>query len=197
MDELIGKNTDEIERKSDFCWYVEFKPKEIFGFDREEHNRLMEVLIEFLPKENIRILKLNGGVVDDIFELSYLEVLENIKLLKDGEGKLYDEEDGISYSILTNDSFAIVQQGMVFWSSRRDLAEKWCESLKNADLNFHDMSFIGGGEDKIRKTIDKELYGMSKEELGNVIKEGNENSLWEGRTKINGFWVNDGTGELN
>ena len=43
MNDLIGKNTDEIEKKYSFCWYVEFKPKEMFGFDSEEHNRLMRV----------------------------------------------------------------------------------------------------------------------------------------------------------
>jgi hypothetical protein len=196
MNELIGKNTDEIEKENEFYWYVEFKSKEMFGFDREEHDKLMGAFIEFIPKEDVKILKLNDGIAEDIFELDYEEVIKNIESLKDKEGKLYDEEDEISYSVLTSDFFAIVQRGMIFWSSKRDLAEKWCKALTNADLNFHDMSFVGESEDEIREAIDKELSGMSQEELEKTIKEGNENSLWEDKTKINGVWVDDKTGEV-
>ncbi|NCN98982.1 hypothetical protein COU62_02690 [Candidatus Pacearchaeota archaeon CG10_big_fil_rev_8_21_14_0_10_35_219] len=194
MNELIGRNTDEIEKENEFYWYVEFKSKEMFGFDREEHGKLMETFIEFLPKEDIRILKLNDEVVESVFEVNYEEAVKNIELLKDGEGKFYDGEDEISYSILTSDFFAIIQQGMIFWSSKRDLAEKWSKALTKADLNFHDMSFVGESEDEIRETIDKELSRMSQEELDKAIKEGNENSLWEDKTKINGVWVDDKTG---
>ena len=196
MNNMIGKNTEEIERENKFYWYVEFKPKEIFGFDLEEHNKLMKTFIEFLPKENIKILKLNNGVVEDVFEMNYEEVLRNIELLKDKQGKLHDEDDEISYSILTNNFFAIVQQCMIFWSSGKVLAEKWCISLSKTGLNFHEMSFVGDDEDEIRKAIKEELSGMSDKEVEDAIHKGSENGLWEDKTKINGVWIDDKTGEV-
>jgi len=36
---MIGKSIEEIEKEKSFDWYVEFKPKEILGFDLEEHKR--------------------------------------------------------------------------------------------------------------------------------------------------------------
>lgn len=197
MNYLIGKNTKEIERENKFYWYVEFKPKEMFGFDLEEHNKLMKHFIEFLPSKNdIKILRLNNGEVEDIFELAYEETLENIELLSREEGKFYDENEEISYSILTDDFFAIIQQGMIFWSSKKELSEKWCESLTKAGLGFHEMSFIGNDENEIRRAIKEELSDVGDEEIEEAIKEGDENSLWEDKTKINGVWVDDKTGEV-
>lgn len=141
---MIGKSTKEIERENGFDWYVEFKPRHYFGFDLGEHKELMDVFIRFLPKGEIKILKLNDGVVEEVFELDYDKVLENIKLLEDEKGKFYDEELEISYSILTDDFFAIIQRNMIFWSSGKGLAEKWADALGEADLQVYELSFIGG-----------------------------------------------------
>ena len=141
---MIGKKTKDIEKKNNFKWYVEFKPKDVFGFDLEEHNKLMEIFITFLPNENIQILKLNNEMVEEIFELDYNEVLENIKLLGESKGKFFDGEDEISYSILTKDFFVTILQGMIFWSSGKELAERWESALKYTGLNFFEMSFVGG-----------------------------------------------------
>ena len=192
---MIGKEIEKLEKENKFCWYVEFKPKKMFGFDLEEHNKLMNAFIGFLPKDNIKILRLNDEIVEDVFELNYDEILENIKLLSEEKGKFYDEDDEISYSILTGDFLVIIQKDMIFWSSGKELAKKWQETLAKEGLSFFEMSFVGD-EDEIREAIDKELSEMSQEELDKAIKEGNENSLWENKTKINGVWVDDKTGEV-
>ena len=90
---MIGKEIEKLEKENKFCWYVEFKPKKMFGFDLEEHNKLMNAFIGFLPKDNIKILRLNDEIVEDVFELNYDEILENIKLLSEEKGKFYDEDD--------------------------------------------------------------------------------------------------------
>jgi len=190
---MIGKEIEKLEKENKFCWYVEFKPKKMFGFDLEEHNKLMNAFIGFLPKDNIKILRLNDEIVEDVFELNYDEILENIKLLSEEKGKFYDEDDEISYSILTGDFLVIIQKDMIFWSSGKELAKKWQDTLAKEGLSFFEMSFVGD-EDEIREAIDKELSEMSQEELDKAIKEGNENSLWENKTKINGVWVDDKTG---
>ena len=127
-----------------FDWYVEFKPRHYFGFDLGEHKELMGVFIGFLPKGEIKILKLNDENVEGVFELGYNEVLENIKLLEDEKGKFYDEELEISYSILTEDFFVIIQRNMIFWSSGKELAEKWADALGEADLWFYELDYVGG-----------------------------------------------------
>ena len=190
---MIGKEIEKLEKENKFCWYVEFKPKKMFGFDLEEHNKLMNAFIGFLPKDNIKILRLNDEIVEDVFELNYDEILENIKLLSEEKGKFYDEDDEISYSILTGDFLVIIQKDMIFWSSGKELSKKWQDTLAKEGLSFFEMSFVGD-EDEIREAIDKELSEMSQEELDKAIKEGNENSLWENKTKINGVWVDDKTG---
>ena len=190
---MIGKEIEKLEKENKFCWYVEFKPKKMFGFDLEEHNKLMNAFIGFLPKDNIKILRLNDEIVEDVFELNYDEILENIKLLSEEKGKFYDEDDEISYSILTGDFLVIIQKDMIFWSSGKELAKKWQDTLAKEGLSFFEMSFVGD-EEEIREAIDKELSEMSQEELDKAIKEGNENSLWENKTKINGVWVDDKTG---
>ena len=164
MNKLIGKDIEELEKENGFDWYVEFNPKKMFGRDLEEHRRLMEVFIGFLPKEKIRVLRLNEENVEEVFELEYEEVLENIELLGFGKGKFYDEELDVSYSILTDDFLVIIQEDMIFWSSKKKLAFEWGEKLKEKGLNFFEPSFIGGDEG----------YG-----------------LWEDKTKINGVWVKD------
>ncbi|MBU2052985.1 MAG: hypothetical protein KJ721_01935 [Nanoarchaeota archaeon] len=166
---MIGKSTDEIERENGFDWYVEFKPRHYFGFDLGEHKELMDVFIGFLPKGRIKILKLDEGNVEEVFELEYDEVLENIELLGEGKGKLYDEECEISYSILTEQFFVIIQRNMIFWSSGKELAEKWADALGEAELQVYELDFIG---------------------------EGKRDSLWENKTKINGVWVDDESGEV-
>ena len=167
---MMGKNIEELEKENNFDWYVEFKPKKMLEFDLEEHKRLMGVFIEFLPKEKIKILKLNDGNVEEVFELNCEEVLENIKLLEEEKGKFYDKELEISYSILTDDFLVIIQQGMIFWSSGKELAFEWGGKLKEKELNFFEPSFIGGKNEG--------------------------DGLWENRTKINGVWVDDETGKV-
>lgn len=160
---MIGKSIKELERENGFDWYVEFKPRHYFGFDLGEHKELMEVFVEFLPRENIKILKLEDESVKEIFELNYEEVLENIGLLGEEKGKFYDEEDEISYSILTNDFLVIIQRNMIFWSSGKELAEKWADTLGEAGLQTYELDFIGKEEE----------------------------SLWENKTKVNGVWIDD------
>ena len=156
MKDSIGKSIERLKTENNFCWYVEFKPKNMFGFDLEEHNKLVEVFIKFLPKENIKILKLNDENVEEVFELNYEEILENIKLLCEGKGKLYDEGDEISYSILTENFLSIIQQGMIFWSSKKELAFEWAEKLKENDLNFFKPSFVGNSVEKMVSNLNKE-----------------------------------------
>jgi len=164
MNNLIGKDMEELEREKGFDWYVEFKSRKMFGVDLEEHRRLMNVFIEFLPKEKIKVLKLNEENVEEVFELEYEEVLENIELLGLGKGKLYDEELEVSYSILTDDFLVIIQEDMIFWSSKKKLAFEWRDKLKENGLNFFEPSFIGKDEG---------------------------DGLWGNKTKINGVWVKD------
>lgn len=165
---MIGKDIEEIEKNNGFCWYVEFKPEKMFGFDLNEHNRLMEVFIEFLSNGNFKILRLNDGNIEEVSELNYEEVLENVKLLGNENGKFYDKELEISYSILTDYFLVIIQKGMIFWSSKKDLAFKWAEKLKENDLNFFEPRLIADKEE----------------------------GLWENKTKINGVWIDDKTGEI-
>ena len=147
---LIGKSTNEIEIENGFVWYVEFKPKHYFGSDLGEHKELMEVFIKFLPSGEIRILKLNDEKVDDVFEMSYEEVLESLELLGDKRGRFYDDECEISYSILTDDLFATVHENMIFWSSEKELAEKWSDALGEAGLQVYEMDYVGGGRKKFK-----------------------------------------------
>lgn len=163
---MIGKCIEELEKENGFDWYVEFKPKDFFGFDLEEHRKLIEVFIEFLPKEKIKILKLNDENIEEVSELNYEEVLENIELLEREKGRFYDAEPEVSYSILTNEFLAIIQRGMIFWSSKKKLAFEWGEKLREKGLNFFEPSFI------------------------------EDDSLWENKTKINGVWVDDESGEV-
>ena len=110
------------------------------------------------------------GTVVEVFELDYGEVLGNIELLEEKKGKLYDEELEVSYSILTDDFLVIIQEGMIFWSSKRKLAFEWAEKLKENGLSFFEPSFIG--------------------------KEDGEEDFWENKTKINSVWVDDNFGEV-
>lgn len=141
---MIGKSAEEIEKENGFEGYVEFKPRHYFGFNLGEHKELMEVFMGFLPKEKIKILRLNDENVEEVFELDYKEVLENIELLGDKKGKFYDEELEISYSVLTDNFLVIIQEGMIFWSSKKDLAEKWADALGEAGLQVYELDFIGG-----------------------------------------------------
>lgn len=167
---MIGKSTDEIEKENGFDWYVEFKPRHCFGTNLGEHEGLMKVFVKFLPRERMKILRLNEGVVDRGFEMDYDEVLESIKLLGNDKGEFYEDECEISYSILTSEFFAIVQNGMVFWSSGKELAFDWAKVLAEAELWFYEPDFIGEGE------------------AGG--------DFWENKTKINGVWVDDESGEV-
>jgi|SRR3989344_3090075 len=172
MNNLIGKSTELVEKENNFLWYVEFKPKSLFGFDLEEHDKLMGVFAQFLPNDNINILKLNEEHVEEVFTLGREDALKNIKLLGVDEGKLYDDGDEVSYSILTDNFLAIILKGMIFWSSNKEQAFKWAQTLKDNELDFFKPDFIGDIEDAGDK----------------------ENSLWEDKTKVNGVWIDDKTG---
>lgn len=50
----------------------------------------------------------------------------------------------------------------------------------------------GMSEEEVREMIG----GMSNEEMEKAIKEGSENDFWEDKTKVNGVWVDDKTGEV-
>lgn len=49
-------------------------------------------------------------------------------------------------------------------------------------------------EEEMKEAKEK-LSKMSDEEIRDVIKQDNKNSLWEDKTKVNGVWLDDKTGD--
>src|SRR3989344_558018 len=99
---MIGKEIEKLEKENKFCWYVEFKPKKMFGFDLEEHNKLMNAFIGFLPKDNIKILRLNDEIVEDVFELNYDEIYEAFIPVK---FELHNEGEFVATDVIVDIEF--------------------------------------------------------------------------------------------
>ncbi len=80
---------------------------------------------------------------------------------------------------------------------------KMKNELKDMSKKEACFSCFLAGSDMMRYSIEKEfvetekmISKMSEEEIIKTIREGNENTLWEDKTKINGVWVDDKTGKV-
>ncbi|MCK5282831.1 MAG: hypothetical protein KAK00_05465 [Nanoarchaeota archaeon] len=118
MKDLIGKTHKEIEEKFGFDYYLETKDDFLLG-KTVDSKKLIDSFIEFNNENELKVIKLYDGAIQEINEIGLTEIKNNLALLADKSGPFYDDSDdelATAYGFLCDDYFAEIMSGIIFFS---------------------------------------------------------------------------------
>ena len=136
MTDLIGKSDEELEEMYGFDFYLE--TIDDLRLDKKiDYGKLMQSFIDFNKERKLKAVKLYDGVVQDIQDMDLADIRIHLMLLAEDKGIFYDGSDdelATSYGFLTDDYFAQIMPGIIFFSGKEEPVKSFASTLKENGL---------------------------------------------------------------
>jgi len=130
----IGLTQEDFEKKFNLTEYVETK-------EGKEDKIYVDIFFTFLEKmgmHEITTYRLYDGEITDVFELSLDEIKTNLYLRYQDRGIFFDEDVYVSKAFTDKNSFfAIVQEGIIFFSGNSESVSIMKEVLNDLSVGFY------------------------------------------------------------
>jgi len=157
MTDLIGMSGEELEEEYGFDSYLETKDDFLSG-KKIDCGKLIGSFIDFNEERELKVIKLYDGVIQDIQDMGLAEIRENLMLLAENKGMFYDNSDdelATCYGFLSDDYFAEIMPGIIFFSGKEEYVKSFARTLKENGLECHEPEKISEIEKNIETTKKK------------------------------------------
>lgn len=136
---FIGKNRKEIEKHFGFDYYLE--TKDFFSRNKKlRHNNIVDSFLELGRGRKLTVIRIEDGVITDIFELGLEEINKNLYFLGEDKGIFSDnpdDEPALSHAFLTEDYFGEFMNGIIFFSGKQPQVMEFAKILDKHSINYH------------------------------------------------------------
>jgi len=136
LEELKEKNTNLLESKFSFDYYLETK----FNQNTEGVIKSFLELIENTSDKELIVIKTNDGKIISYEAMRIDKIIDNWKLTETHTGIFSDEDIEVSFALMNADSsfFTYFNEGMLMFSAKKEIVDKLAEIFDKYNIKYHE-----------------------------------------------------------